>query len=119
MDRQSARITIGRKDPKDVRDRQIVVSLDGEPVGTLLFGNEVSRDVDPGKHRLRAHNTLFWKTLELSLAPGEHAVFRVVNRAGMGTFSLLGLLGVGPLYLTFERQPPPSETGEREKGRNV
>jgi hypothetical protein len=42
-----------------------------------------------------------------------------VNRAGMGTFSLLGLLGVGPLYLTFERQPPQNATGEGEKGRSI
>ena len=103
-------MTVIRKDPKDVGDRQIVVSMDGEPVGTLLFGHEVSRDVEPGEHRLRAHNTLFWKTLDVSLAAGEHAVFTVVNRAGMGTFSLLGLLGVGPLYLTFERQPPSNAT---------
>ena len=115
MDERAARITISRKDPKDVRDRQIVVSLDGEPFATLLFGNEASRDVAPGEHRLRAHNTLFWKTLEVSVAPGEHARFSVVNRAGMGTYSLLGLLGVGPLYLTFERQPPPTATGEGEK----
>ena len=38
MDEKGARITISRKDPKDVRDRQIVVSLDGEPLATLLFG---------------------------------------------------------------------------------
>ena len=117
MNTSAARITISRKDPKDVRDRQIVVSLDGEPLATLLFGHETTREVAPGDHRLRAHNTLFWKTLEVSIAPGEHARFTVVNRAGMGTFSLLGLLGVGPLYLTFERQPPPTATGEAEKGR--
>ena len=97
-----------------MKDRQIVVSLDGEPLATLLFGDEVTREIAPGEHRLRAHNTLFWKTVDLTLAAGEHARFAVVNRAGMGTFSLLGLLGVGPLYLTFERQPPPSETGEGE-----
>ena len=117
MDERGARISISRKDPKDVRDRQIVVSLDGEPLATLLFGHEASREIAPGDHTLRAHNTLFWKTLEVSIAPGEHARFSVVNRAGMGTFSLLGLLGVGPLYLTFERQPPPPATGEGEKGR--
>ena len=116
MDERGARITISRRDPKDVRDRQIVVSLDGEPFATLLFGHEASREVAPGEHRLRAHNTLFWKTLESRWQPGEHAHFSVVNRAGMGTFSLLGLLGVGPLYLTFERQPPPTATGEGEKG---
>ncbi len=116
MDERGARITVSRRDPKDVGDRQIVVSLDGEPFATLLFGHEAFRDVAPGAHRLRAHNTLFWKTLEVSVAPGEHAHFSVVNRAGMGTYSLLGLLGVGPLYLTFERQPPPNATGEGEKG---
>jgi len=119
VDATTARITVTRKDPKDVKDRQIVVSVDGEPLATLLYGHEASRDVAPGEHRLRAHNTLFWKNLDLVLAPGEHAVLRVVNRAGMGTFSLLGLLGVGPLYLTFERQPPPSATREGEKGSNV
>ncbi len=116
MDERAARITISRKGANDVRDRQIVVSLDGEPFATLLFGNEASRDVAPGEHRLRAHNTLFWKTLEVSVAPGEHAHFSVVNRAGMGTYSFLGLLGVGPLYLTFERRPLPNATGEGEKG---
>ena len=103
---QSARITVSRRDRRDVRDRQIVVSLDGERIGTLLYGNEVTRQVAAGPHTLRAHNTLFWKTLTADLQPGEHARFTVVNRAGSGTFSLLGLLGAGPLYLTFERVPP-------------
>ena len=104
MEALPARITVRRREAGDVRDRQVVVSLDGEPLATLLFGEQVSREVPPGPHRLRAHNTLFWKTIDLDLAPGEHAVFRAINRAGLGSFSLLGLLGVGPLYLTFERQ---------------
>lgn len=99
-----ARITVSRQDPADVRDRQIVVSLDGEALATLLYGQGVTREVPAGPHRLRAHNTLFWKTVQLDLAPGEHARFRAVNRAGVGTLSLLGLLGVGPLFLTFERE---------------
>jgi hypothetical protein len=101
----SARVTITRRDKEDVRDRQIVVSIDGERLATLLFGQEASRGVAPGRHRLRAHNTLFWKNLEVDLEPGQHAVFSVCNRAGHGTLSLLGVLGVGPLYLTFERVP--------------
>jgi hypothetical protein len=104
MTDRPARITITRKDPADVKDRQVLVSLDGQSFGTLMYGEDVSREVPPGPHRLRAHNTLFWKTLDLDLAPGEHARFRAVNRAGVGTYSLLGLLGVGPLFLTFERE---------------
>ena len=102
-----ARITVSRRDRRDIRDRQIVLSLDGEPLATLLFGETVTREVAPGPHRVRAHNTLFWKTREVTLAGGEHARFVVVNRAGTGTFSMLGLLGAGPLYLTFEREEGP------------
>jgi hypothetical protein len=99
-----ARITITRTEPNDVRDRQIILSMDGEPLGTLLFGHQVTKEVPPGRHRLKAHNTLFWKNIDVDLRPGDLATFVVVNRAGTGTLSLLGVLGVGPLYLTFERR---------------
>jgi hypothetical protein len=101
----TARITVVRRHPTDVRDRQIVVSVDGERFGTLLFGDAVSREVEAGAHRVRAHNTLFWKTVDLELQPGEHARFVAINRPGFGTYPLLGLLGAAPLYLTFEREP--------------
>src|SRR5688500_1214259 len=108
MDGAPARITILRTDPQDVKDRQIVLSLDGAAFATLLYGETVTREVPPGRHRLRAHNTLFWKTVDLELAAGEHARFRAINRAGFGTYSLLGVLGVGPLYLSFVRVPDDS-----------
>lgn len=81
-----------------------MLSMDGDPLATLMFGQQVTREVPAGRHRLKAHNTLFWKNLEVDLAAGEHAHFTVVNRAGTGTLSLLGVFGVGPLYLTFERR---------------
>ena len=102
---EPARITVTRRDESDIRDRQIVVSVDGEPLATLLFGEQATREIAPGPHRLKAHNTLFWRNLDVDLQPGEHARFIVINRAGSGTLSLLGILGVGPLYLTFEREP--------------
>jgi hypothetical protein len=99
----NATITVSRRDAQDLRDRQIIVSVDGTPLATLLYGETATRAVSAGAHRLRAHNTLFWKTLEVTLEPGEHARFAVVNRAGFGTYPLLGLLGAAPLYLTFVR----------------
>jgi hypothetical protein len=63
----------------------------------------VNREISPGHHRLRVHNTLVWKTVEFDAASGEHVRFGVVNRAGFGSMALLALLGAGPLYVTVER----------------
>ena len=100
----SARLVVERTAAEDVRTRQVVLSLDGEPLGTLLFGERVTREIASGHHRLRAHNTLVWKTAEFDASPGEQVHFSVVNRAGLGSMALVALLGVGPLYVTLERR---------------
>ena len=99
-----ATITITRKSAKDVKQRHIFVSLDGESIAEMAFGESVTRQVAPGPHTLRAHNTLVWKTLPCELSAGEHARFVVVNRPGLFTWAMLSLLGTGPIYLTFERE---------------
>ena len=101
----TATITVRRQSKEDVGYRDIYVDLDGEHIAILHAGDEVSRDVKPGRHRLKAHNTLFRKTLDVTLAPGEHATFSVINKAGFGTYSVFAFfLGGGPLYLTLERE---------------
>jgi len=104
----TAAITVRRQSKEDVGYREIFVSLDGKSLGILRYGDVITRETTPGAHRLQAHNTLFWKTLEFTLAVGEHASFIAVNRAGWGTYSvlafLIGFLGAGPFYLTFERE---------------
>jgi hypothetical protein len=99
-----ARITIRRESPDDVGFREIFVSLDGEQIAILRPSETFTLEVTPGPHRLRAHNTLFWKTHDLVLRPGEHAKFVAINRAGFGTFGFMTFLGASPLYLTFERE---------------
>jgi hypothetical protein len=99
-----ARITIRRESPQDVGFREIFVSLDGQQIAILRPSETFSLEVTPGPHRLRAHNTLFWKTHDVVLKPGEHAKFVAINRAGFGTFGFMTFLGASPLYLTFERE---------------
>lgn len=101
----SARLTVDRMSPDDVKTRQVVLSLDGEPFATLLFGERATREIRAGRHRLRGHNTLVWKTVEFDARPSEHVRFGIVNRAGLGSMALVALLGVGPLYVTLERLP--------------
>ena len=106
-----AKITITRTSPKDVQQRHIFVSLDGASIAELAFGDTVTREVAPGSHVLRAHNTLVWKTVACDFAPGEHARFTVINRPGLFTWAMLSLLGTGPIYLTFERVPDTVQGG--------
>src|SRR5262245_29978840 len=99
-----ASITVWRNSPRDVQQRQLVVSIDGEKIATLMYGESVTRDLTPGEHRLRVHNTLVWKTVDLTLTAGEHANFVAVNRATWGTYAMLSLLGTGPLYVELIRK---------------
>jgi hypothetical protein len=99
----TARITVSRESPEDVGFREIFVSLDGMQIAILQHGDRTSVEVPSGPHRLRAHNTLFWKTHDIVIHPGEHIRFIAINRAGWGTFGMLFFLGAMPVYLTFER----------------
>lgn len=104
----TATITVRRQSKEDVGYREIHVLLDGEKIGVLQHGDELTREIQPGAHRLQAHNTLFKKTLDFTVGVGEHATFTAVNRAGWGTYSVwafwIGFLGAGPFYLTLERE---------------
>jgi len=100
---QVATITVNRQSPEDAAIREIYVSVDGEQIGVLKHGESVTHDLPAGPHRLRAHNTLFWKTHDLVLQPGEHARFTAINKAGWGSFGFLMVLGAAPLYLIFDR----------------
>lgn len=99
-----ATLTVSRTHPADVRQRQVYVSLDGEPVATLLYGQSVERSIAPGEHTLRFNNTLVWKTVRFDVASSEHVRFVFANRPGRWTLGFLSLIGVAPLFLTIERQ---------------
>ena len=98
-----ALVTITRTSEEDFKSRQLIVSIDGEFVAELLWGDSVTRELTPGRHQIRVHNTLVWKTVEFSLAPEEQVFFEAVNRIGPGTVLLTLILGIGPLYVTLQR----------------
>jgi hypothetical protein len=98
-----ARLLITRSSERDVKYRQIFASLDGTSLGDLLFGGKISREIRPGAHSIRVHNTLFWKTIEFEAAPGETVHFETVNYAGRGFLNLVLIVGVAPLFLAVER----------------
>ena len=100
------RLTIHRTSPDDVKDRQIIMSLDGRKLVTLLYGQTHTCEILPGPHTLRANNTLVWKTVAFEAAPGEDVHYTCTNRAPGSLFYLLFLFGVGPMYVTLTRGAP-------------
>lgn len=96
------RLTIHRTSPDDCKDRQVIFSLDGRRVGQLLFGQTLTIDIEPGRHRLRANNTLVWKTVELHAPAGTHVHYTCINYAPRGMFYMLAMFGVAPLLVALK-----------------
>ena len=99
-----ASITVSRQSAEDAGVREIYVSIDGKEIAVLKNGQAVTHELPAGPHRLRAHNTLFSKTHDVVLQPGEHARFKAANIAGWAVFGFLMVLGAAPLKLVFERE---------------
>jgi hypothetical protein len=97
-------VTFCRTHRTDIGQRQVVVRLDGGAPVTLRFGESWTEEIQPGQHRLRIHNTLFWKNLTFATEPGEHLEFQIINSARWWTAGMVGLLGSAPLFLTVLRR---------------
>jgi hypothetical protein len=107
MSPRPARLTVRRPPPGGLGDPYpITVWLDGERLGVLMPGQSATGDVEPGRHRLKAFNTLLRKSIEVELGAGEEVRMVASNRAGFGTM-LFAMLGVGPLYVALEREASP------------
>ena len=106
-----ARLLITRTSDRDVKNRQIFASLDGTGIGDILFKEKISREIAPGPHRLRIHNTLFWRTIDFEAAPGELIHYETINYAGRGFLAFALIIGVAPLFLAVERQAGREQSG--------
>jgi hypothetical protein len=100
----STGITITRTSEEDWKTRQLVVAVDGRRVADLLWGDSMTIELEPGPHTLRVHNTLVWKTVPFTLAPGEQIFYEAINHASASSYFCLGLLiGIAPLWVTVRR----------------
>jgi hypothetical protein len=107
----SATLTIVRDHPQDVQDRPVYLWVDGQKWdGILRYGKTFSQTLPPGKHRIKAHNTLFGHTIDLDVAPGEDVRLRCSNGLTGGGMVMVLMLGVAYLRVKLERitAPPAS-----------
>lgn len=102
-----ATLTVTRSDPRDAQERQVYVKLDGEQIAYLMYGDAATREIPHGRHVLGVNNTLFWKKVEFDAAPADDVRFSIVNYRGQSFASLIGIIGVAPLFLKIERVDAP------------
>lgn len=97
-------LTVRRTASLDVQDRQVYLSLDGEEWATLMYGKSVTREIAPGRHVLKANNTLVRRSVTFDAAPGEHVRFQCVNKAHWTAMVFMAFLGAAVLTVTLTRE---------------
>jgi hypothetical protein len=103
MNSGKATLTIRRDSAVDIQQREVILTLDGERIGRLVYGQRLTREIPTGHHRLQAYNTLVWKTVEFDAGPGAHVEFLVTNYAKRGFGVWATLFGFAPLYVKLEQ----------------
>jgi len=99
-----ATLTVNRNATDDAQQRQIIVSLDGEPVAELMFGDSVTREIPAGPHTLFVDNTWNRKSTNFTVAENEKISFLTKSRSSRFADFLLMLFGAGPLKVFLTRQ---------------
>jgi hypothetical protein len=99
-----AQLTVTRNGSGDFQDRQVFLYLDGELWGKVKYGRPVSREIPPGRHQVRAFNTMFSHTLEIDAVPGEHVKLRCTNGLARGGWIMMVIWQVAALTVKLERE---------------
>jgi hypothetical protein len=100
----NAQLTITRNSASDFQDRQVYLYVDGELWGKVKYGKPLSREIPPGRHKVRAFNTLFSDTIEIDAGPGEHVKLRCSNSLGRGGWIMMVIWQIAALKVKLERE---------------
>lgn len=99
-----AQLVVTRDHPQDIQDRPVYLWIDGEKwTGVLRYGATFTRELPPGRHTLKAHNTLFGTTVEFDAAAGEPVRFRCENGLTGGGMVMVLMMGVAYLRVRLTR----------------
>lgn len=101
---ESAQLVIVRDHPQDVQDRPVYLWIDGEKWdGVLRYGKTFTRELAPGHHTVKAHNTLFGQTIEFDAAAGETVRYQCENGLTPGGIVMTLFMGVAYLKVRLKR----------------
>lgn len=97
-------LVIVRDHPQDIQDRPVYLWVDGEKwEGVLRYGTTFTRELPPGRHKLKVHNTLFGSTVEFDATAGETVRYRCENGLTGGGMVMVLMMGVAYLKVRLIR----------------
>jgi hypothetical protein len=100
------KLVITRDHPGDIQDRPVYLWVDGEKwEGVLRYGATFIRELPPGRHTVKAHNTLFGHTVDFEAAAGESVRYRCENGLTGGGMVMVLMMGVAYLRVRLKRVP--------------
>ena len=99
---RTATIEIFRDTQEDIQDRWVRLFVDDAPAEILRYGETFRREVAPGRHRIKAHNTLSTHTLEVDLAAGQIVRIRCHNQFGKGGPLMMLTIGFAFIKVRLE-----------------
>lgn len=100
----NATLTVTRNAHGDFQDRQVYLYIDGELWGKVKYGRPMSREIPPGRHTIRAFNTLFSHTIDVDAVPGEHVRLKCTNSLGRGGWIMMVIWQIAALRVRLERE---------------
>ena len=97
-------LVIVRDHPQDIQDRPVYLWIDGEKTERpLKYGATFERELPPGRHVIKASNTLFSTTVEFDAAAGETVRYRCENGLSPGGIVMVLMMGVAYLKVRLKR----------------
>lgn len=100
----NAQLTVTRNGASDFQDRQVYLYVDGELWGKVKYNRSVTREIPPGRHTVRAFNTLFSHTIEIDAVAGEHVRLKCSNSLGRGGWIMMVIWQIAALRVRLERE---------------
>ena len=97
-----ATIEIFRDTQEDVQDRWVRIFIDDQPEEILRYGETLRRELAPGRHRIKAHNTLSKDTIEVDVAAGQTLRIRCHNHFAKGGVLMMLTIGFAFIKVRLE-----------------
>ena len=102
---QTASVHISRNSPRDIRMRDLYLTVDDEEEHVLLFGDSLDIPLEPGDHTIRVSNRVYSRKLDFRIQESESAKFVVGNIPSKGLFSIFMIMsGTVPYKVWIERR---------------